>query len=85
MVVRRPAATADSKGYSAGDGYEYSPKGTEEVSFGGTTVDGPDEGTPVCKHLLACLLAERWRGALGRYVVERRVKREEMAGLVADV
>jgi len=40
---------------------------------------------PVCKHLLACLLAERWEAALGGYVIERRVGREEMAGIAAEV
>ena len=68
--------------------------GTElDWSFGGMSCDGLDlgagdttgEGVPVCKHLLACLLAERWSVALGRYVVEWRVGREEMAGIVADV
>ncbi|KAK0634723.1 hypothetical protein B0T17DRAFT_514141 [Bombardia bombarda] len=55
-------------------------------SFGGMTLDGSDGGgVPICKHLLACLLAERWSAALGRYVVERRVGRDEMAGIVADV
>ncbi|KAK1830740.1 ubiquitin carboxyl-terminal hydrolase family protein [Podospora conica] len=56
-----------------------------QVGFGGTGVEGVDEGTPVCKHLLACLLAERWRGVLGGYVRERRVGREEMGGLVAGI
>ncbi len=59
----------------------------EGWSFGGDSLDGlrAGEGVPVCKHLMACLLAERWSAALGRYVVERRVGREEMAGIVADV
>lgn len=59
-----------------------------EWSFGGMSLDGlgqAGEGVPLCKHLLACLLAERWSAALGRYVVEWRVGREEMAGIVADV
>jgi hypothetical protein len=60
-----------------------------EWSFGGMSLDGIEagagEGVPVCKHLLACLLAERWGTALGQYVVERKVAREEMAGIVAEV
>ncbi|KAK4111139.1 hypothetical protein N656DRAFT_780937 [Canariomyces notabilis] len=74
--------------------------GTEtemDWSFGGMAMDGlgveggtaaaaaPGGGVPLCKHLLACMLAERWSAALGRYVVTRRVAREEMAGIVADV
>ncbi len=59
-------------------------------SFGGLSFDGAEGGpagdnVPICKHLLACLLAERWHAALGPYVVERRVGREEMAGIVADI
>jgi len=61
----------------------------EEWSFGGMSLDGRGAGTneevPVCKHLLACVLAERWHTALGRYVVERTVQREEMAGIVAEI
>ncbi|TGO40315.1 hypothetical protein BHYA_0039g00570 [Botrytis hyacinthi] len=36
---------------------------------------------PICKHLLACLLVERWSDVLGTYVGERFVGREEMGGL----
>lgn len=66
-------------GGDAGEGMEE-----DGFGFGGVSVDGPGEGTPVCKHLLACLLAERWEGVRG-YVRERRVGREEMGGLVADI
>ncbi|KAL1840519.1 hypothetical protein VTJ49DRAFT_340 [Mycothermus thermophilus] len=60
---------------------------TTSWSFGGLSLDGhhPGTGVPLCKHLLACVLAECWGAALGRYVVTRRVGREEMAGLGADV
>ena len=37
---------------------------------------------PVCKHLLACILAESWDVA-ARLVVEREVSREEIAGWAA--
>ena len=51
--------------------------------FGGLSSDGKEGGhVPVCKHLLACLLAERWESVLGGYVRESVVEREEMAGLV---
>ncbi|TVY18096.1 hypothetical protein LARI1_G001997 [Lachnellula arida] len=60
--------------------------------FGGLSLDGLGEGAgkgggrggggvPVCKHLLACVLLERWGDVLGAYVKEREVGREEMAGL----
>lgn len=60
--------------------------------FGGLSLDGKgitgkneDGGSvPVCKHLLACLLGERWEGVLGAYVKERVVSREEMAGYAAE-
>ncbi|ROT40318.1 hypothetical protein SODALDRAFT_93561 [Sodiomyces alkalinus F11] len=57
-----------------------------EWSFGGMALDPPGgrpDDVPCCKHLLACLLAERCGDVMGRYAVERRAGREEMAGLVA--
>ncbi|KAK7920554.1 hypothetical protein PG985_008576 [Apiospora marii] len=42
-------------------------------------------GVPCCKHLLACVLAERWQGVMGGYVAEREVVKEEAAGLVAGI
>ncbi|TLD28726.1 hypothetical protein PspLS_03190 [Pyricularia sp. CBS 133598] len=58
------------------------------LDFGGLSLDGTRgreaQGVPCCKHLLACLLADRWGGVLGRYVVVRRVGREEMAGVLAE-
>ncbi|KZL80322.1 ubiquitin carboxyl-terminal hydrolase family protein [Colletotrichum incanum] len=54
--------------------------------FGGLSLNGIESGgVPCCKHLLACLLSEQWGDALGKYVTERTVSREEMAGLVAEV
>lgn len=54
--------------------------------FGGMSCDGKIGGqVPCCKHLLACVLVERWEAVLGRYVVEKRVEREEMAGMGAGV
>ncbi|KAK1754335.1 hypothetical protein QBC47DRAFT_383671 [Echria macrotheca] len=66
----------ETDGMLAGDGDE------EDLEFGGMSLGAQ---SPVCKHLLACLLAERWKDALGGYVVERQVSREEMAGIVADI
>ncbi|KAK3397092.1 hypothetical protein B0T20DRAFT_415190 [Sordaria brevicollis] len=62
--------------------------GSAGWTFGGMTLfESGDHSSvpPVCKHLLACLLADKWGGALGRYVTERVVSREEMAGVVADI
>jgi len=88
-----PAAESGGWGVTGGEGMgvdvDVGPGETVAgLSFGGFTFDDSDgmgEGVPVCKHILACLLAERWSGPLGGYVVERRVGREEMAGIVADV
>ncbi|WYZ37537.1 hypothetical protein EsH8_II_001043 [Colletotrichum jinshuiense] len=58
----------------------------KEWQFGGLSQNGLDHGSvPCCKHLLGCLLSEQWGNALGKYVMERRVSREEMAGLIAGV
>ncbi|RYO94797.1 hypothetical protein DL764_007775 [Monosporascus ibericus] len=47
---------------------------------------GAAAGVPACKHLLACVLGERLAGlGLGEYMDERRVGREEGAGLVGEV
>ncbi|KFH44315.1 hypothetical protein ACRE_048840 [Hapsidospora chrysogenum ATCC 11550] len=54
--------------------------------FGGMSRDGLEGvrvDVPCCKHLLACLLAERWNDLLGGYVESKEVSREEMAGIVA--
>ncbi|KAI1187695.1 hypothetical protein F5B17DRAFT_304787 [Nemania serpens] len=58
----------------------------ESWEFGGLSADGRDgaAGVPCCKHLLACVLAERWGAVLGAYVEEHRVSKEEGAGLVGD-
>jgi hypothetical protein len=54
--------------------------------FGGMSLDGLEgfrADVPCCKHLLACLLAERWNNLLGGYIESKVVSREEMAGIVA--
>ena len=51
-----------------------------ERAFGGLCRG--DGEMPVCKHLLACFLAESWMG-FHRYVEERHVSREEMSGWAA--
>ncbi|KAK1986047.1 hypothetical protein LZ30DRAFT_746779 [Colletotrichum cereale] len=59
--------------------------GMDGWQFGGLSLDGIDGGSvPCCKHLLACLLSEQWGDVLGKYVTEKTVSREEMAGLVAE-
>lgn len=52
-----------------------------EWVFGGASLGGGMP--PVCKHLLACVLAERCRGVFGECVEERRVAVETAAGWAA--
>jgi hypothetical protein len=53
----------------------------EGWEFGGLGGDGKDGGgVPVCKHLVASLLGERW-DVLEGYVKERGVSRDEMGGI----
>ena len=52
---------------------------TEDWQWGGLMVE---EDVPLCKHLLACVLAEHW-GVAGGMIEERKVGREEMAGWAA--
>ncbi|KAI1809869.1 hypothetical protein GGS20DRAFT_580345 [Poronia punctata] len=63
------------------------PAGDAKWEFGGRSTDGVNDGggVPCCKHLLACVLAERWEAVLGGYMEQRVVGREEGAGLVADL
>jgi hypothetical protein len=62
---------------------EGTAKVEREWDFGGRSFDGKGvrDSVPVCKHLLACLLGERWGDVLGKYMKVREVNREEMAGL----
>lgn len=62
-----------------GGGGDEGFEGTEEWRWGGLMVE---EDVPLCKHLLACVLAERWSVA-GGMVEEREVGRGEMAGWAA--
>jgi hypothetical protein len=56
-----------------------------EWEFGGRSTDGEDGGAvPCCKHLLACVLAEKWEAWLGGFMDVRTVGREEMAGLACE-
>jgi hypothetical protein len=74
----------------AGQGWEVQEEGGEwererGAGFGGGCLDGHGERggqVPVCKHLLACFLGERWRSVLGCYVKEREIGREEMVGVL---
>ncbi|TDZ34756.1 hypothetical protein C8035_v002625 [Colletotrichum spinosum] len=61
-------------------------EGPDEWEFGGLSLDGKKHGgVPCCKHLLACLLSEQWGSVLGKYAMEMRLCREEIADLVVDV
>lgn len=84
-----PAAVAAvSTRTNVGEEIHEDKDGDDAWGFGGMSFDGTVEGDgavpPCCKHLLACVLAERW-AVLGGYVNERRVGREELAGIFADV
>lgn len=57
-------------------------------SFGGASRDGLSASSgdvPCCKHLLACLLVERWPTMLGQYAEDRDTSREDMAGIAAEM
>lgn len=64
----------------------YEPDSDGEAERGGWSFGGSSLGDgipPVCKHLLACVLAERCPGLLGGCVEERVVSVEEAAGWAA--
>jgi hypothetical protein len=63
----------------------YGDEEAMDISWsGGLSLDGMTEDMPCCKHLLACLLAERWAVEHQNYVVTRHVTRDELAGIVAE-
>lgn len=86
------SADDDDDDDAAGKGDENRESRGLRWEFGGLSLDGRavEEGgvgaggVPCCKHLLACVLAERW-SILGSYVEERQVAREEAAGLIASI
>lgn len=62
---------------------EWEGKG-EEWEFGGLSGDGrAGGGVPVCKHLVACILGERW-DVLEGYIQEREMSRDEMGGVSGE-
>lgn len=85
-----PAVTSDSEQEIMEAGPLETPvhsDGGGAWEFGGISLDGREPrggGVPCCKHLLACVLADRWYDVLGQYVTEKRASKEEVAGLVAD-
>jgi hypothetical protein len=77
----------DAVGHAGSKGGIQAPEDCDDSwQFGGLSRDGMEGrgAVPCCKHLLACLLSEKWHSVLGTYVNERRVGSEEMAGLGAD-
>lgn len=46
---------------------------------------GLQEDFPCCKHLLACLLAEKWRGAPRDHVEDRYITKEELAAIIGGL
>lgn len=83
-----PVSTGTTVDYGAEDSSLDEKEKSSEWSFGGMSLDGLDASggdVPCCKHLLACLIVEKWSGLLGSYVEERTVSREEMAGIIADM
>jgi len=70
-----------------GTGFEGVGDGGKGWEFGDLSFDGKGEeggNVPICKHLLACMLVDRWGLVWGGYIKERVVGREEMAGLGAE-
>ncbi|KAI0406935.1 hypothetical protein F4802DRAFT_60457 [Xylaria palmicola] len=81
------AASMEDAGPGDMDATTRSEDAAQTWEFGGLSTDGKDGagGVPCCKHLLACVLAEKWGAVLGGYVEERLVGREEAAGLIGEL
>lgn len=62
--------------------------GISSGGFGSPGMDarlGLQEDFPCCKHLLACLLAEKWRGAPRGLVEDRYITKEELAAIIGGL
>lgn len=59
-------------------------EGQDRWQSGGLSLDGLSESAPCCKHLLACLLAERWETLQDNRVTTRYISRDELAGIISD-
>ncbi|KAL6906566.1 hypothetical protein GGI43DRAFT_232800 [Trichoderma evansii] len=62
--------------------------GISSGAFGSLGLDarlGLQEDFPCCKHLLACLLAEKWRGTPRGYVEDRYITKEELAVIIGGL
>ncbi|UKZ62566.1 uncharacterized protein TrAtP1_003811 [Trichoderma atroviride] len=62
--------------------------GISSGGFGSLGMDawlGLQEDFPCCKHLLACLLAEKWRGAPRGHVEDRYITKEELAAIIGGL
>jgi hypothetical protein len=64
-----------------GEHVEAEKKKAMEWAFGGVSLG--EKMPPVCKHLLACVLAERCNGVFGECVEQKRVSVEAAAGWAA--
>lgn len=73
------ATIEDKRNASDGEGGGDDEEVVGAGGWGGKTLG---RGIPVCKHLLACILAERVE-ELAAFVEEKLVSREEMAGMAA--
>lgn len=80
QVLDRSDGSGDGLEEGGGMGGDEDEGGGSQ-GFGGL-MRGDDGEVPVCKHLLACYLVERW-GGFGGCVEERVVGREEMGGWAA--
>lgn len=74
----RPGSTSSNARGSVGDDDQRWSR--KNWRFGGTFTNG--DGVPICKHVLACFLAERY-GLLRHTMKARWMSREEIAGWAA--
>lgn len=80
-----PTARAGAASASASAAAGRENASPESWSSGGLSLDGMTGDAPCCKHLLACLLAERWVSSHEGFLQTRHVTKDELAGLVAGV
>ncbi|KAK6543007.1 hypothetical protein TWF694_006938 [Orbilia ellipsospora] len=69
---------SDDETGDSDEGLWYGGTNTMKTDLNGRHNTGKGHTVPVCKHLLAAVLAERCKGLFGRYVVEEVVSADEM-------
>ena len=80
-----PARTMEQKQGAEAAHEQLQPGQHDSWSFGGQRHGSQGGNAPCCKHLLACLLAQRCSTMMKGEINTRLISKEEFAGITADI